>query len=263
MKTNLKFILLFSLSMNIFFVKAQNIVASLNFDGYIGTVATVPAGYYISWNSTSTNSFYTSAGNFGINPPSYKFVNDGAFIITPYLPAIDSLTFFGKGNGSPFSPLNELRISHSTDSINWTSDTVLVSMSASGTIYSIPVNQSSGYFRFEYYKASGGGNLAFDDLLMYSNQPVSVNELKAEDLINVYPTPSTGLIKLKISDPDEELTKIDVFDLLGNKVSNVKIEKKSQGFYTVDLTGKNTGFYFLKIQTTGLFITKRITLVEG
>ena len=243
--------------------RAQNIVASLNFDGYTGDVSTVPAGYYFSWNSTTSNSFYTSAGNYGLNPPSYKFGNDGDFIITPMLPAIDSITFFAKGNGSPFSPLNELRISHSTDSITWTTDTVLIPLASSGTNYSVPVNQSQGYFRFEYYKAPSGGNLAFDDLLMYSNQTVALAEPKAEDLIVVFPTPSTGLIRLKILDPKEELTKLEIFDLLGNLVTNVKVEQKSQGYFTVDLTGKNSGFYFLKIRTTGLFITKRITITEG
>src|SRR5690349_18663905 len=85
-----------------------NVAVSTGFDNYAGTLATVPQGWYISWNSTS--SFYTSAGNFGDSSPSYKFGNDSDFVVAPAYPMIDSVSFFVKGNGGPFSPLNELRI---------------------------------------------------------------------------------------------------------------------------------------------------------
>lgn len=242
---------------------SQNVVVDLNFDGYNGTVATIPPGYYFSWNSTTTNSFYTSIGNFGVASPSYKFGNDGDFIVTPMVSMADSFSFFSKGNGSPFSPLNELRVSHSTDSINWISDTVMVPLSASGIYTSVPLNQSSGYFRFEYYKSPAGGNLAFDDLKIYSSMSTGLNSVIKNEEIVVYPTPTTGILKLKLINSSEHWPEIEVFDMLGNQLQDVKVESRGSGLFSINLTGKNKGFYFVKIKTTDQFITKRVTLIDN
>jgi hypothetical protein len=128
----LRSVLILSITFSCLAGYAQNVIVDLNFDGYNGTIGSVPSGFYFSWNSTTSNSFYTSTGNFGVAAPSYKFGNDGDFIVTPMVSSADSLSFFSKGNGSPFSPLNELRIYHSTDSINWINDATITPLSASG-----------------------------------------------------------------------------------------------------------------------------------
>src|SRR5688572_4703573 len=74
----------------------------IDFDGYNGTIATVPPFTFISWNSVNPPSFYTSAGNFGVSAPSYKFGNDGDYIISKEVLDNDSISFWVKGNGTPF-----------------------------------------------------------------------------------------------------------------------------------------------------------------
>jgi len=240
------------------------VVAELNFDGYNGTVQTVPAGYYFSWNSTTSNSFYTSAGNFGASAPSYKFGNDGDFIVTPNLSGgtIDSLTFWSRGNGSPFSPLNELRIYHSTDSINWILDATINPFSASGGMTSVPLNQVSGYFKIEYYKAPSGGNLAFDDLKFYSNVAIGLNNVKNEYVVSVYPTPTTGLLNIRLENIATGIPSVEVFDMLGNKIKGIVPERIGRGIFSINLSERSKGFYFVRIQTGDTLVTKRITIVD-
>jgi hypothetical protein len=241
--------------------KSQWTPVDLNFDGYVGTVASTPAGYYFSWHSTTSNSFYTSAGNFGVAPPSYKFGNDSDFIVTPFVISADSISFWSKGNGSPFSPLNELRIYHSADSVNWILETTLVPLSATATTMSVPLNQVSGYFKFEYSKAAAGGNLAFDDLKIYSNIINNVPVVKKEESISIYPSPTTGPLNIKLTNSAGPIV-VEVFDMLGNHQSDIKSERKGKGLYAIDLSGKSKGFYFVKIQTPTQFVTKRITLTN-
>jgi Secretion system C-terminal sorting domain len=241
---------------------AQTAVVDLNFDGYAGTAQTVPAGYYFSWHSTSSPSFYSSAGNFGAAAPSYKFGNDSVFIVTPKVTSADSLSFWSRGNGSPFSPLNELRIYHSADSVNWTLDYTLVPLSASATTTSLPLNQVTGYFKFEYFKAPAGGNLAMDDLKIYSTVVNGVNDVVKDDAISVFPTPTSGTLNIRLGNNQATIISVELYDILGNQVKNIGIDRKGRGQVTIDLTGKSRGFYFVKIQTTNQYITKRITLIN-
>ncbi len=237
---------------------AQTPALELNFDGYAGTESTTPAGFYFSWHSTTSNSFYTSAGNFGAAPPSYKFGNNGDFIVTPVVNGADSLTFWAKGNGSPFSPLNEVKIYHSADSLNWILDATVVPLSASGTFYSAPLSQVSGYFKIEYIKTSG--NLAFDDLKIYGT-PTGLQAINKAESVSVYPTPTNGPVNIKITNASGPVT-AEVFDMLGNLVNNIRLEKKNKGLYTIDLSDLSKGLYFVKIQTQNQFVTRRVALTN-
>lgn len=245
-----------------FQANGQTAVVDLNFDGYNGTVQTVPAGYYFSWNNTTSNSFYTSAGNFGVSAPSYKFGNDGDFIVTPVVNSADSLTFWSKGNGSPFSPLNELRIYHSVDSISWILDATIVPLSASSGSTSIPLNQVSGYFKIEYFKSTAGGNLAFDDLKIYNNVPIGLSNAAKDIDITVYPTPTTGQLNIRLPISATFTPLVEVFDMLGNNVRGVNVERKGRGLFSIDLSGKSKGFYFVRIKSGDTLVTKRITIVD-
>lgn len=240
-------------------VVAQFPVVDLDFDGYNGTSATVPAGFYYSWHSTTSLSYYTSTGNFGDSSPSYKFGNDSVYIITPFVNQADSIRFWSKGNGSPFSPLNELRIYFSPDSLNWNLITTVVPLSSSGTVTTIPLSQQSGNFKFEYGKSAGGGNLAFDDLKIFANYVIGVPASPVQESVSVFPTPTAGLLNIKLTNSNGPV-EVEVFDMLGNQVNDIPVERKSKNHYTVDLAGKNHGFYFVKIQTPTQFITKRITV---
>jgi PKD repeat protein len=142
---------------------AQLTRLSQGFDNYIGSVATVPAGWYISWNSTSSPSYYITSGNYGAAIPSYKFGNNGDEIISPYFSSGDTLRFWYKGQGL-FSAQNTLVILYSQDSTNWNGLVSIDTLLVTGTTFSYPLPCEAHYLMFIYNQASG--NLAFDDVLV-------------------------------------------------------------------------------------------------
>ncbi len=148
-------------------VWSQTVLLSTGFDNYIGTSATAPTGWIITWHSTSSPSFYTSTGNYGLSSPGYKLGINNATIVTPAFSGADSVKFWVKGNGVPFSVDNLLSVSQTTDSVTWTTIAIIDSLPTAGTVLSLPVNQSSIHVRFEYTKVSG--NLAIDDITVIKN----------------------------------------------------------------------------------------------
>jgi len=244
----------------LFQIKAnsQNLVISTGFDNYAGTVATVPVGWYISWNTS--NSFYTSTGNYGLAAPSYKFGNDSDIVVAPWTAiAKDSISLFVRGNGTPFSPANELQFFQSQDSITWTQVAVIDSLPTTGTTIGVNLN-GDPYLKLLYRKQSAGGNLAIDDIQIYS-LATNVVQVKDEIKIKLFPSPSTGMIFVKLPE-NQKLPSIEIYDLLGNRINNIFVEKKENGLYGLDFTGKRSGFYFVKIQLDGKLFTKRITIQQ-
>ena len=159
---------IYSVSMLIFLTaslcsNAQLVRLSQGFDNYIGSAATVPAGWYISWNSTSSPSYYFTSGNYGAAIPSYKFGNNGDEIISPYFLSGDTLRFWYKGQGV-FSAQNTLLILYSADSTNWNGLVSIDTMLVTGTTFSYPLPCEAHYLMFIYNQV--GGNLAFDDVLV-------------------------------------------------------------------------------------------------
>ena len=143
--------------------RAQIVRLSQGFDNYIGSVATVPAGWYISWNSTSSPSYYITAGNYGAAIPSYKFGNDGDSIISPFFFSADTLRFWCKGQAA-FSAQNSLFIFYSPDSAIWYPLQSIDSLPVVDTTLAYPLPCEAHHLMFIYHKVSG--NLAFDDVLV-------------------------------------------------------------------------------------------------
>ena len=238
-------------------LSAQTLVVSTGFDNYAGSVATVPAGWYIDWNSSS--SYYASTGNYGLAAPSYKFGNDSDFVVAPAgFPGMDSISFFTKGNGSPFSPLNEFRIYQSTDSMNWVLVHAIDSLPTTGTTYTLPLN-GNPYISFVYRKQPAGGNIAFDDVNIYSlvTGVPSVSEKKA---IKVYPVPSNS--NIFIEGVEGRSTQFALFDMIGNLIVLPDVKRDGKGVFSTDLSSLKRGIYFLKITDGNKTITKKITLIN-
>jgi hypothetical protein len=246
-------------------INAQNIILSTGFDNYQGTVASVPAGFNISWNCNSTldtacitNSFYTTNTNFGASAPSYKFGIDGATIVTPMVTSADSITFWGKGQN--VSGPSTLIISSSPDNVNWTVVTSLSNLpNNSSTTFSVPLQQFTGYLKFFYDKDFG--NLSFDDLKVYSSV-VGIAETGTREEIAVYPSPTSGPINIRISSKSTTDPYVEAFDMLGNKVYAAYPERRGKGIYSLDLSDKNKGFYFLKIRTGNQVVSRRVTITN-
>lgn len=80
-------------------------------------------------------------------------------------------------------------------------------------------------------------------------RPSNVNDFIGHS-IEVYPNPTTGLVQIESNDID--INSIEVYDVVGNLV------QKSKEYQTIDLESQPNGIYFLRINSNGSFLTKRI-----
>ena len=146
---------------------SQLVVVQTGFNNYVGTSVTAPAGWYMSWHSTSSPSYYTTATNYGIASPSYKFGLDSVFVITPQFVQADTVTFWCKGQSTSAS--SKLNLYASSDSISWTMFASRDTLPTTGTILKFGIPSSAKWLMFVYRKISG--NLAFDDVTVtdYAN----------------------------------------------------------------------------------------------
>lgn len=254
MKKNFLSFFLISISFTAF---SQTPVVQTGFDNYAGTSASAPAGWYMSWHSTSSPSYYTSAGNFGASAPSYKLGQDSVFVISPKYSGADTLAFWCKGNGVPFGDTNELHIYYSTDSFSWLMFENRDSLPVAGTTlkYGLPVD--TGWVMFVYRKF-GTGNLAFDDVNLLAYTPISVAENDLSELIAVFPSVSSGMITIHHS--PFTIHQVEIFDAVGNKIQNFSGMQLFQSVFSFDLSDEQNGIYFVRIETEIETVTKKIIL---
>ena len=77
------------------------------------------------------------------------------------------------------------------------------------------------------------------------------------DMINVYPNPTTGMFNVTVENAGEVVVKVG--DILGN-VLDVNVTDNMNGTYSVDLSVVADGVYFVQVKNGDYFATKRITV---
>jgi len=83
-----------------------------------------------------------------------------------------------------------------------------------------------------------------------------------------YPNPFNPSTKIDFEIPNDAIVNIVLFDISGREVSNLVNERKTAGFYTVQLNASNlpSGTYFYKISAQGdnsnFVTTKKMTLIK-
>ena len=84
---------------------------------------------------------------------------------------------------------------------------------------------------------------------------LSVSELKKDNSFRIYPNPTTGELRIEMSDMRHEILDITVFDIYGRKqIYNLK----SQISNLIDISHLHSGIYFVKISTDNGKATKKI-----
>lgn len=78
-----------------------------------------------------------------------------------------------------------------------------------------------------------------------------------DDMINVYPNPTTGKFNVTVENAGEVVVKVG--DILGN-VLDVNVTDSLNGTYSVDLSMVADGVYFVQVKNGEYFATKRITV---
>ena len=83
------------------------------------------------------------------------------------------------------------------------------------------------------------------------------NLTQNDDMINVYPNPTTGKFNVTVENAGEVVVKVG--DILGN-VLDVNVTDNLNGTYSVDLSVVADGVYFVQVKNGDYFATKRITV---
>jgi len=136
----------------------QTTLIQEDFTSYAGTSATVPAGWYFSYNGNYNSTAYSGVSG----PNAYKFGVTNATIITPAFANSDSVRFWLKATNTDTA--NSLTIFETQDSAVWTQLVIIKPISTTGTTIHYHLNASTTHLKLVYTKSSG--NLAFDDFIV-------------------------------------------------------------------------------------------------
>lgn len=92
----------------------------------------------------------------------------------------------------------------------------------------------------------------------FSDLKVSQNQ--KETTISMFPLPTDGILHIVFNKSVTESPSIYVYDMIGNLVENINVDRENAASFTINLTGKKAGFYFVKVQTGTESFSRRITI---
>ena len=86
--------------------------------------------------------------------------------------------------------------------------------------------------------------------------------MNAENVLAVYPNPNNGKLKLKSLGNLKSEMKIEVLDILGNRIKSVVIGKNDMTEKVLDLSVQSSGVYFIHIEIDDKTFVKKISVVK-
>lgn len=155
---------------------------------------------------------------------------------------ISNFTFLNTGNTS----FNFVNTSTNSNQYLWDFGDNTTSTEANPQ-HSYP---NSGSYLVKLTASKCGISSSAEQKIAVSNLVLNEN-LEIEKKITVYPNPTNTFLFI---DSVEEIKSVTLFDIFGRLIENKKTAAPS-----IDLTGKNSGIYFLKIQTENSIITEKIS----
>ncbi len=83
-----------------------------------------------------------------------------------------------------------------------------------------------------------------------------------ESIISIYPLPANGTLHIAFNKTMGDVPFVLLYDMLGNVVEDINLERESSGTFTINLSGKHPGFYFIKVQSGEESFSRRITVTQ-
>lgn len=91
--------------------------------------------------------------------------------------------------------------------------------------------------------------------------PASIGDNVLDSHVNIYPNPTNGSFNVSVELTTMNNIEIEVYNIVGQKVSNKKIGNTLGGSYTIDLANKADGVYFVHIKTNKYSVVKNVVLL--
>ncbi len=128
----------------------------------------------------------------------------------------------------------------------------------------------SGYADGYFYLTSitpnpggtGGGSYDFtqnQEGIFNISHTTGIEETQTKASIEIYPNPSNGLFTINLSNITDLKTKLEVYNLIGEKVWEENVNKENT---TLNLSFLPKGLYYLSVKSENKIITKKITIVK-
>lgn len=157
-----------------------------------------------------------------------------------------------------------------------------IASTASGSVTNCPDNT---YNSLNYYKFTSGYNYdpnvasrnlkAWLDPFNTGATTANATNTQCEGLsvvtidngleagVNFYPNPSnTGLLNVKFDLENTQNVKLEVFNVMGAKVGELKVNNINKGDYALDLTNLSNGVYMIKTSNGTSVTTKKVTIAK-
>ncbi len=87
-----------------------------------------------------------------------------------------------------------------------------------------------------------------------------ISTVQKELSVSLYPLPTNGSLYIAFNKSLPLAPEVIVYDMIGNLVENIPVERETAGTFAINLNGKRPGFYFIKIQSGETTFSRRITV---
>ena len=85
----------------------------------------------------------------------------------------------------------------------------------------------------------------------------AIEEIQNEDVVQIFPNPTTGQLRIESNKGINPLVSVEVFDVMGKKVSSNHLIPTSSN-HLINISHLANGIYFLKIQTETGEVTRKV-----
>jgi len=96
---------------------------------------------------------------------------------------------------------------------------------------------------------------------VYGDLTVGIDEPKEEQKIQVFPNPTTGILHVRINDPNIQSGGFSVVDLYGREVDRFQLQFQNNE-HTIDLQGLANGLYLLTYSTDGVVLWQEKIVID-
>jgi hypothetical protein len=217
-------------------------------------------GFSVTCYTQSSNAFFDIYK--GGAADGFAFTCLGSFGLEVPLP-IDLLSFIGQCQDAKvllkWTTASETDnayfvVERSPNTVNWEFVDQLEGAGNSSSIKNYFLTDAQPFDGIMYYRlkqVDTDGNYEYFDLIAIESCRKSNTEL------TIYPNPATGVFNLSFAEEIESVKSVQVFNALGEKVYTFT------GYQSqIDLSDKEDGVYFIKLQTSSKVITRKIVLAK-
>lgn len=119
-------------------------------------------------------------------------------------------------------------------------------------------------FRVKFeFNQENGNNFYIDDINIYGTN-VGINEMLANEYsLSVYPNPSRGAATLQMELFETSFVKVELYDVLGKKVSDVSQKDFGRGKHQIEIQNQNyEGIYLVQVTIGNDVINRKVVFIK-